>query len=178
MLEIATKGKREIRGNFTEKNYVHWISNNLIESYGNTGAGKTYLTIKEILQKNLEKQVLLLKPDYEIDVQNLNNEELSELSAYPKNTRWFKIKTLQLSDLNIINDVLEIYKQYKYVIFDELRIDEKNSFKLLEKIYELSEKYKDVLFLWSGQLPVNEEFKVKNNFKVNNKKGDRVYVSK
>lgn len=178
MLQIATKGKREIRGNFAEKNYVHWILNNLIESYGNTGVGKTYLTIREILQKNLEEQILLLKPNYEINIQNLSNEELCELSAYPKNTRWFKIKTLQLNDLNIIDDVLEVYKQYKYIIFDELRVDEKNSLKLLEKIYELSNKYKDVLFLWIGQLPIDEEFKVQNDFKLDNKKGDRIYVSK
>ncbi|KRU39999.1 hypothetical protein [Clostridium sporogenes] len=178
MLEIATKGKREVRGIYKNKNHVHWISNNLIESYGNMCTGKTYLTINEIIEKGLEGEILLLRDQYGWDNENMSDKERLESSIYPKDVRCFNIKTLQLSNLNIIDDVLEVYKQYKYIIFDELRVDEKYSFKLLEKIYELSEKYKDVLFLWIGQLPINEEFKVNNNFKLNNKKGDRIYVSK
>ncbi|EPY6472547.1 hypothetical protein ACWO4B_003244 [Clostridium sporogenes] len=152
MLEIAEKGKEEVRGIYKEKNYVHWLSSNLIESHGKAGVGKTYLTIKEIMDKELEGDTLLLRPQYEIlDNEIISNKELYEFSIYPKNIRSFDIKKLKLNTLNVIDDILDIYIKYKYVIFDEIGIDEKSDKKLLEKIYKLAEKHKDVLFVWIGQ---------------------------
>lgn len=153
MIKMGRKGLvYNLEGMDSRKIILEWKVPNLINMTGSVGSGKTYTAIENIKQENAEKRALVV----------------TGASEPYKGIRTIEKELFTVNDIKLVNDILQIYPDYKLVVLDHLTLKNNSDFeKFYESVISLANKYQDVLFLWITQ----------EKLQVNNLKYEKAFSS-
>lgn len=145
MLKIGRKGLvHNLEGIDSREIVLEWKVPNLINMTGSVGSGKTYTAIENIKQENAEKRALVVTA-------------VSEQYHGYHGIRTIEKEVFTVNDIKLVDDILQIYPDYKLVVLDHLTLKNVLDFEeFYENVISLTTKYQDVLFLWITQEKLQE----------------------